>query len=65
MDPAMPMTPIILTNIIAPIIGFASLIGLFLASLRVLIATPATCDGVCLSFVRHISKIKRLRLVSH
>ena len=45
MDPAMPMTPIILTNIIAPIIGFASLIGLFLASLRVLIATPATSDG--------------------
>ena len=45
MELTTPMTPIILTNIIAPIIGFASLIGLFLASLRVLIATPATSDG--------------------
>ncbi len=39
------MTPIILTTIIAPIVGFASLIGLFLASLRFLIATPPTSDG--------------------
>ena len=36
------MTPIILTNIIAPIAGFAALIGLFLASLRAVIAlSPA------------------------
>jgi hypothetical protein len=35
------MTPTTLSNIIAPIAGFAALIGLFLASLRAVIAlTP-------------------------
>ena len=39
------MTPIILTNIIAPVAGFAALIGLFLASLRALIVLSPEPDA--------------------
>lgn len=40
----MPMTPIILTNIIGPIAGFAALIGLFLVSLRAVTALAPAND---------------------